>query len=166
MKRILMLTVAVLTASFAFAQEKMASPKAAATGKIGAATITIDYHQPAVKGRKVWGDLVPFDQVWRTGANNATTFTTDKDVKIEGQALKAGKYSLFTIPTAKGDWTIVFNKTAEQWGAYDYKSADDVLRVKVQSAATDAAVERMTFAVEANAVVLTWEKLKVGFKVE
>ena len=124
-----------LFASVTFAQgekKAAASPPAKAMGKIGAATINISYSQPAVKGRKVWGELVPMGQVWRTGANNATVFETDKDIKVEGQALKAGKYALFTIPNEK-EWTIIFNKKSDQWGAYNYSDKDDALRVKVKS---------------------------------
>ncbi|RMG72406.1 MAG: DUF2911 domain-containing protein, partial [Bacteroidetes bacterium] len=100
------------------------------SGSIGTAEITINYGSPAAKGRTLWGDLVPYGAVWRTGANEATTFTVSQDVTIEGQTLPAGTYSLFTIP-GESDWTIIFNKTAEQWGAYEYDEAADALRVKV-----------------------------------
>jgi Protein of unknown function (DUF2911) len=142
------------------------SPAASATGKSGEAIITINYAQPAVKGRKIWGDLVPFDKVWRTGANEATTIEFSKDVKIEGKALKAGKYALFTIPTEGGEWTIIFNKTTKQWGAYDYKEADDALRVKVKATKAVAITERFTFEIKDKNVTLAWENLSVGFKVE
>jgi hypothetical protein len=142
------------------------SPAATAIGKSGDATITLTYAQPAVKGRKVWGDLVPFDKVWRTGANDATTIEFSKDVKIEGKALKAGKYALFTIPTEGGEWTFIFNKTAKQWGSYSYKEADDALRVKVKSGKSVAFTERMTFEVKDKNVVFSWENLNASFKVE
>ena len=168
MKKLFILAAALLITSFAFAQEGKAkpSPAATATGKIGDKTVTITYSQPAVKGREVWGKLVPYNEVWRTGANDATTFEVDKDVKIEGQALKAGKYSLFTIPTKEGEWTVIFNNEPKQWGAYSYDAKKDVLRVKVKSEATEALTERLTFVVKTNAVYLTWEKLGVSFKVE
>ena len=121
MKKMLLLSFALLATTFVFAQEPakpapkaMASPAAKAEGKIGDKSIVISYHQPAVKGRKIWGDLVPFDKVWRTGANNATTITLDKDVKVGGKTLAAGRYAIFSIPTAT-DWTIIFNKGADQW---------------------------------------------------
>lgn len=157
-----------LFASVTFAQgekKAAASPPAKAMGKAGAATINISYSQPAVKGRKVWGDLVPMGQVWRTGANNATVFETDKDIKVEGQALKAGKYALFTIPNEK-EWTIIFNKKSDQWGAYNYSDKDDALRVKVKSEAAKEMMERLTFDVKDNKVMFAWDKLMVGFKVE
>jgi hypothetical protein len=143
-----------------------ASPATTTTGKIGASTVTINYAQPAVKGREIWGKLVPFGEVWRTGANTATTFTVDKDVTIEGKTLKAGTYGLFTIPNKNGEWTIIFNTDAKQWGAYEYSDKKDVLRVNVKSSKTEALVERMTFAVVGSEVVLTWEKLKVAFAVK
>ena len=168
MKKFFFLAVALLISSIAFAQEGKAkpSPAATATGKMGDKTVTIVYAQPAVKGREVWGKLVPYNEVWRTGANDATTFEVDKDVMIEGQALKAGKYSLFTIPTEGGEWTIIFNSVAKQWGAYSYDATKDVLRVKVKSEKSKDMMERMTFDVKDNKVHLMWENLAVAFKVK
>ena len=172
MKKMLLLSFALLATTFVFAQEAakpapkaMASPAAKAEGKIGDKSIVISYHQPAVKGRKIWGDLVPFDKVWRTGANNTTTITLDKDVKVGGKTLAAGRYAIFSIPTAT-DWTIIFNKGADQWGAYDYKESDDVLRIKAKSAKSDAFNERLTFAVKEKQIALMWENLVVTFDAE
>src|SRR5687767_4572105 len=95
------------------------SPAATATGKIGAANVSVNYSSPSVKGRTIWGDLVPYGKVWRAGANEATVFQTDRDITIEGKKLPAGKYSFFTIPT-ENEWTLIFNKQPEQWGAYKY----------------------------------------------
>ena len=169
MKKFFILTAALLITSLASAQDGKAkpSPAATATGKIGDKNITIAYSQPAVKGREIWGtQLVPYNEVWRTGANEATTFETDKDVNIEGQSLKAGKYALFTIPTEGGEWTFIFNSVAKQWGAYNYDKTKDVLRVKVKSSKTDALTERLTFEIKDNKVNLAWEKLNVSFKIE
>ncbi|MGE5108655.1 MAG: DUF2911 domain-containing protein, partial [Sphingobacteriales bacterium] len=96
-------------------KSKRQSPPATATGKVKGATITINYSSPSVKGRKIWGDLVPYDKVWRAGANEATIFETDKDIKVEGKALAKGKYSLYAIPGEK-EWTIIFNSATGQWG--------------------------------------------------
>src|ERR1051326_726816 len=79
-------------------KSKRPSPPATATGKVNGATITIDYSSPAVKGRKIWGGLVPYNKIWRTGANEATVFNTDKEISVEGKSLPAGKYSIYTIP--------------------------------------------------------------------
>lgn len=169
MKKVLTIFSVMLLAVASFAQsgEKKApaSPAAKAEGKVGNTSIVVNYAQPAVKGRKVWGELVPMDKVWRTGANSATTITFDKDVKIEGETLKAGKYSLFTIPNEK-EWTIIFNKKADQWGAYDYSDKDDALRVKVKPGKSASFNERLTFAVADNKVKMMWENAEVGFKVQ
>lgn len=161
-KAILTLVFALATVSL-FAQNT-ASPPATATGKIGQTTITIKYNQPAVKGRNVWaGDLAPYGKVWRTGADASTSIELDKDVMIEGKALPAGKYALFTIPGEK-EWVIIFNKKIA-WGAYTYKQEEDVLRVTVKAMANEM-TERVTFSVNSDNVSIAWEKVKVAFKVK
>ncbi|MDB5258006.1 MAG: hypothetical protein JWM14_2701 [Chitinophagaceae bacterium] len=150
----------------AVAQDKpKKSPAATVSGVIGSSTITIHYNQPSVKERKIWGGLVPYNEVWRTGANEATTFETTKDITVEGVVLPAGKYALFTIP-GEQEWTIIFNKTASQWGAFKYDAKEDQLRVKVKSAKAPAFVEQLTFYVEKNKVFFRWENLEVGFSVK
>lgn len=145
--------------------ETRLSPLRTANALIGDTKMQIKYGSPAVKGRQVWGNLVPYGEVWRTGANEATTIEFDKNVTINGQALAAGKYSFFTIPT-DGDWILVFNSVWDQWGAYDYDSAKDVLRVTVPSALTDDLQERLEFQVkEGGKVVIIWEKVRVPFTV-
>ena len=109
-----MTVTAMLFSSVLWAQNQ-ASPPATATGKVNGATITINYSSPGVKGRPIWGALVPYDKVWRAGANAATIFETDKDIKVEGKVLKAGKYSLYAIPGEK-EWTMIFNSQTGQWG--------------------------------------------------
>lgn len=158
-------------ATFTFAQEKApASPPATASGKIGAAQVTVNYSSPSVKGREVWGKLVPYGQVWRTGANAATTITFDKDLAIEGQPLKAGTYALFTIPT-ENEWTVIFSKKAKQSGAFDYKEAEDALRVKVKPVPAQEMNERLKFDVmskgkNAGTIIMKWEKMEVPVAVK
>jgi len=142
---------------------KRKSKNGHAEGDIAGVHVVIDYGRPSVGGRQIWGALVPYGQVWRTGADEATTISFDKDVTIEGQPLAAGTYGLFTIPTA-GKWTVIFNKTANQWGAFKYDAGQDALRVEVSPAAHEA-VEQLTFAVSESKVVLTWEQLAVEFRV-
>ena len=96
-------------------------PQATVEGKIGAATVKIVYCQPSARGRKIMGGLVPYGEVWRTGANDATTIEFDKPVKIEGKDLAAGKYSLFSIP-GENEWTIIINKDAKQMGCLQIQS--------------------------------------------
>ncbi|MTI40768.1 DUF2911 domain-containing protein [Fulvivirga lutimaris] len=142
--------------------KKKPSPPDTAEGKVAGVDVKIDYHQPSAKGRKIMGDLVPYAKVWRTGANDATTIEISEDVKVEGKTLAQGKYSLFTIPGEK-EWVIIFNKTAKQWGAYDYDEAQDALRVKVKSAKTKDFVETFNIAVVDNGVEMKWENTKVKF---
>jgi len=146
-------------------KSKRPSPPAKAEGVADGAKIAIDYSKPSAKGRKMLGGNEPFGKVWRTGANEATTFEVDKNVKIEGKELAKGKYALFTIP-GESEWTIIFNKTANQWGAYDYKEADDALRVTVKPGKTDKFVETFSISVEGNKVVLRWENTQVAFAVK
>ena len=141
------------------------SPLATASGVIGGKTITINYGSPAVKGREVWGALVPYGQVWRAGANEATTIEFSKDVSIEGKALPAGKYGFFTIPNAN-EWTIIFNKVPNQWGAFKYDAAQDALRVTVKPKKAKSFTEKLGYTVNKNSVSLTWENTEVAFSVK
>ena len=132
----------------------------------GGATITIAYSQPLLKSRTIGKDVEPMDgKVWRTGANEATTFETDKDVTINGKNLAAGKYGFFTL--FNGDKvTLIFNKTWNQWGAFNYKEADDVLRVDAKKTNASSSTEAMTFKISnAGVVTLLWGKMKVEFTV-
>jgi hypothetical protein len=164
LQRIIMLVFVLFTAVFVNAQEKIASPPEVASGKIKDVSITIKYGSPSVKGREIWGKLVPYNEVWRAGANNATTFESDKDLIIEGSKLPAGKYSFFVVPT-KDDYTIIFNKEPEQWGAYKYEMAKDQLRVKVKPVKSKSLTEKLVYRVNPDNVVLSWENLDIQLKV-
>lgn len=174
MKKLLLLATFALSAFISNAQHdmskdkaKMPSPPATTTATVASgANLIINFSQPAVKGRNVWeGNLAPYGKVWRTGANDAPTFEVNKDVMINGKALKAGKYALFTIP-GEQEWTIIFNKTSKQWGAYGYKEADDALRVTAKSEANEMN-ERFTIKAENSGMVsMMWDKVKVGFMVK
>jgi hypothetical protein len=146
-------------------KSKRPSPPAKAQGTIDGAKVVIDYSTPSAKGRKMLGGIEPFGKVWRTGANEATTFDVDKNVKIEGKDLPKGKYALFTIP-GETEWTIIFNKTAEQWGAFKYNEANDALRVTVKPGKTDKFIETFNISIEGNKVVLRWENTQVAFAVK
>jgi hypothetical protein len=144
------------------------SQHAVTTQTVGLTDITVDYSRPAVKGRVIWGGLVPYDKVWRTGANEATQISFSDDVTINGQPLPKGTYSLHTIP-GKDSWTIIFNKTAKQWGSFNYKEADDALRV---TAKPEKAPFRELMSIEFpqmtndNATVaIRWENIIVPFSV-
>jgi hypothetical protein len=168
------------------------SQKASVMQTVGVTDITITYSRPGVKGRKIWGDplpgqaageatldnqntrpkdaaIVPWGHVWRTGANEATTFTVSDDVLINGQKLAAGSYSLHTIPT-KDEWTIVFNGTANQWGSFSYDPAKDTLRVKAKPQWVNDNQEWLAFNVDPGedsaTVNIRWEKINVPFTVK
>ncbi|HVG07036.1 MAG TPA: DUF2911 domain-containing protein [Thermoanaerobaculia bacterium] len=167
--------VGLLTlATGAFAQQPQfqlprPSPNATVTQTVGITDISIHYSRPGVKGRTIWGELVPYGEVWRTGANENTTIRFSTPVKVEGKDLPAGLYGLQTIPTAD-QWTVIFSKDADQWGAFSYKPENDALRVQVKPQPAEMR-ERMAFDIEdvtdtSARIVLHWEKLQVPFTVE
>lgn len=141
------------------------SPKAEASGTVGGAKVDIVYCRPSADKRKIMGELVPFGQVWRTGANAATTIEFDKPVKIEGKSVPAGKYALFTIPN-ENEWTIIINKDFNQQGAYNYDEKKDVVRVNVKPRKIAEYVETFTITPEKDKVSLKWENTEVAFKVK
>lgn len=157
--------IALLIVNFINAQDKPTSTKEVVTGKINGASITINYGSPSVKGREIWGKLVPFNQVWRAGANDATTFETDKEVTIEGSKLPAGKYSFFVIPNEK-ECVIIFNKEAKQWGAYKYKEKEDQFRVTVKQKVAKTKAEKLVYVIEKNTVSLNWDNWTIPFSVK
>lgn len=163
MKKIFLIIALFITAK-SLAQDKPASPKDTTSAKIGNVKVEVVYSRPSAKGRKVMGALVPYGEVWRTGANEATTISFDKNVKIEGQKLAAGKYSLFTIP-GESEWTIIINSDPKQWGAYKYKKEKDVLRVNVKPSKT-AFTETFTIAVEKSGLIIKWEETEVNVSIK
>ena len=166
MKRITVLMLAMFAAVlYTVAQEKPLSPQTTVEGKIGAANVKIVYCQPSARGRKMLGGKEPYGQVWRTGANEATTIEFDKPVKLEGKDVPAGKYSLFTIP-GENEWTIIINKDFNQQGAYNYDEKKDVLRVNVKPKKTQEFVETFTITPEKDQVSMKWENTEVAFKVK
>lgn len=157
-QKFFLLSLLTTIAFAAFSQEK-ASPAATATGKVEDATITISYSSPGVKGRKIWGELVPYGKVWRAGANQATTFETDKDIEVEDKKLPAGKYSLFATP-GENEWQIHFNSQTGQWGTR-HDASKDVLIVKVKPKASSTMNERLQYEINKKGFTLKWENLEV-----
>ena len=141
------------------------SPPAEAHGMIDSAKVDILYSTPGVKGRVVWGDLVPYGKVWRTGANEATVFETNKDILVNGQRLPAGKYGLFTIPGEQA-WTFIFNSTWDQWGSFKYDAGKDVLRIVATPQKSPVFNERMLFEIRNHTVSLFWENLMISIEVK
>ncbi len=132
-------------------------------GTIDGVKVAVEFGRPNVKGRTIWGGLEPYGKVWRTGADEATTISFSADVAIGGETVPAGTYSMFTIP-GKDEWTFIFNKAAQQWGAFSYDKGQDALRVSAEPRAAEH-VESLDFVIEGSSVVLRWEKLAVGFEV-
>jgi hypothetical protein len=165
LKKISFLALALLFINFLNAQEKPTSTKEMVSGKINGATITINYGSPSVRAREIWGKLVPFNQVWRAGANDATTFETDKDLTIEGSKLPAGKYSFFVIPNEK-ECVIIFNKEAKQWGAYKYDEKQDQLRVTVKQKVAKSKAEKLVYAIDKNTISLSWDNWIIPISVK
>jgi hypothetical protein len=163
----LLLTAVILTAS-AYAQtpKPRVSPPESISGNVNNAVIAIHYSSPSVKGRKIWGGLVPYDTVWRAGANEATTFETDKDIKIAHQKLPAGKYGFFLIPKEKGKWIAVFNKVPNQWGAFKYDETKDQLRVDVKTSSLHDEQEMLIYKIASNGFTLNWDKQSVFIPVK
>jgi hypothetical protein len=144
------------------------SPAATATGKLASgANITIKYSAPSVRGRKIYGtDLVPYDKVWRAGANEATTIDIDKDVTVEGQKLAKGKYSIYAIASEKGPWQIIFNTQTGQWGINRDQSttrdpAKDAIVVKVTPKKAAAMSEQLKYVVNSGGFSIIWENLEI-----
>lgn len=171
MKRIFVLTliaglITTLTVSAQTDKSKRVSPPAVAKETLKSGTaININYSQPSVKGRTIGAEIAPYGKVWRTGANETTVFEVSKAVTVEGKALAAGKYGLYSIPGEK-EWTIIFNKKWNQWGT-EYSEAEDALRVTVKPVKAPAATEKMTFNIDKSGkVTLLWGTVAVPFTVK
>jgi len=173
-KRLLPVVLTVLlAASASFAQSTQLniprdSQRASVTQRVGITDITVNYHRPLVKGRTIWGKVVPYGQVWRAGANENTTITFTDPVTIEGKTLEKGTYGLHMIPN-QDQWTVIFSKVNTAWGSFTYKEAEDALRVNVkpQSAEMEEALAYEIDQPTENSAIITmrWEKVSVPFKV-
>jgi tetratricopeptide (TPR) repeat protein len=146
-----------------------ASPEAEVGQTVGVTEIQIRYHRPAVNKRKVWGELVPYNEVWRAGANENTTISFSSDVKISGQKLAAGTYGLHMLPTEK-DWTVIFSKQAAAWGSFSYDQKEDALRITATPQPADFQ-ERLGYTLDEPTdnsvqVAMRWEKVRVAIPVE
>lgn len=147
-----------------------ASPSCTIKQRVGLTDIEVDYSRPSVKGREIFGAMVPYGKVWRTGANQATKLIFSTPVKLNGTEIPAGTYALMTIP-GKDEWTIIINKGSEQWGAYKYDEKADLARIKVKPNKLDKSLE--TFTIEFNQIKdesanmdLSWDKTEVPIKLE
>ncbi len=145
-----------------------ASPAQTVTQQLGIGQVTLKYARPNVSGRAIFGKLVPFGEVWRTGANQNTTLSFDKEVSIDGKTLPAGTYALFAIPE-KNNWTIILNKQNDQWGAYTYDEKQDILRFNVKPQKTPSKKETLEIhftevAPQKATLAIEWENTAVSFE--
>lgn len=171
MKKIITI-VFVALASFSNAQSLKTpakSPLSSVKQAVGLADVTVDYSRPSKSGRTVFGDVVPYGEIWRTGANASTKIVFGEDVKVNGQAVKAGTYSLYTIPN-KEDWTIIFNKNLSLWGSDGYTETEDATRILVKSQKLNEVVETFTIQFSNTKTTqitadLMWENTKVSFDI-
>lgn len=164
MKHLLFLVLASTFMLPVFAQQKQrASPHDTVSTK----DIVVTYGRPYKKGREIFGSLVKYGEVWRTGADEATQITFKKDMTFGGKPVKAGTYTLFTIPT-ESTWTVILNSQLKQWGAFDYNKYKDkdVLQVSVPSKKLDTPVEQMTTRVDKNNLIIEWDQTQVSIPVE
>src|SRR5262252_1974456 len=147
-----------------------ASPRATVSERVGLTDIEIRYHRPAVNGRKIWGDLVPWGDVWRAGANENTTIEFSTPVTVQGHALPAGTYGLHMIPVENGNWTVAFSKTASAWGSFSYDEKEDAARITVKPQPGEF-LERLSYEFtdvtdKSISAVLRWEKVRVSIPIE
>ncbi len=145
------------------------SIKSSAVGKIGDANITINYHSPGVRRRTIWGGLVPYNDVWVTGAHTATTLEVDKNFIVAGKVIPKGKYAIFTIP-GKAEWIVIINKNWNQHLTDDYLQKEDVVRIKVKPVKQTKSTERLQYYIKngtggKGTIAIEWEKLKIEFPV-
>jgi DUF2911 family protein len=165
-RRIALVTGLIFTLSLFAACQGKPSPAASASCDLGGGkSVKTDYSSPRMKGRKIYGDLVPFGQVWRTGANDATTFVTSADVNVGEKTIPAGSYTIFTVPTAD-KWTLIVNKKTGEWGIpYKYES-DELVRVDMKTSKLPSAMENFTISYEKSGTGCTmnidWEKTRAS----
>ena len=165
MKKILgLLTVFAFSIGFSFSQKKRVSPKETTTGEINGVEVSINYCAPSVKGRKIWGELVPYDKIWRAGANEATTMEFGKDISIQNNKLPAGKYSFFVIPN-KEKCTLIFNNDFKQWGSYNFSMDKDQLRIDVRPILNSKGIEKLVYEISDKTIYLKWSNWIISFDI-
>jgi hypothetical protein len=146
------------------------SPRLNASGIAGGVQVDVDYGSPYVKGRTIWGDLVPYDKIWRAGANDATAITFGSDAKVKGMDIAAGTYALFITPSADTFWSVTLNEEWSKeihgvWGAYDHNPEKDVMTMEVMVEFGEEIVESLTFSVTETGVTFAWEKASFSFEI-
>lgn len=172
MKKIILSLLVVSFSMLSSNAQTTPKPKPSPAAEVSAVlangtSLSIKYSQPSLKGRTPGKDIEPMmGKIWRAGANDATVFETSKDIKVNGQSLPAGKYAFFTLQNEKGT-TLIFNKTWKQWGAFQYKEADDVLRIMAKQTVSSDSSEKLEYTISnKGVVVLKWGTINIEFTVE
>ncbi len=170
--RVFLLALALaVSARGASAQQNIPSPRDTTRATIAGAHLLVDYGRPSMRGRVIWGGLVPWGKVWRTGANAATTFVTDKPLSIGGSAVPAGTYTLYSVPQQTGQWLLVVNKQNKQWGT-EYHEDQDLVRIPMTTAPVPASVEKFAINIvpqgEGGEIQMVWDttQASVRFRVQ
>lgn len=178
MKAFLFITTFLLAAAATLAQDKnisynpnekkdttKKSIRSAAVGKIAAANVRINYYSPGVRGRIIWGGVVPLNEVWVTGAHAATNIETDKAFVIGNTTVPAGTYAIFTIPS-ENEWTFILNKNYQQHLTDEYDQKEDVLRINVKPIISTHTTERLQYFIESDRIAVAWEKVRIEIPVK
>ncbi|REE79748.1 Protein of unknown function (DUF2911) [Lutibacter oceani] len=163
MNKLKLTLVFLLIATVTFAQK---SPRKQASGTIEGATVSIDYGAPSVKGRTIWGGLEKYGKVWRAGANENTTFSFEKDVKIGDKIVPAGKYGFFIIPNKDKEWVIILNSKNDSWGAYSYNKNEDILRLNIKPEIVSENQEVLEYKIGDRTIEFSWEKIRIIIPIE
>ncbi len=163
MNKLKLTLVFLLIATVTFAQK---SPRKQASGTIEGATVSIDYGAPSVKGRTIWGGLEKYGKVWRAGANENTTFSFEKDVKIGDKIVPAGKYGFFIIPNKNKEWVIILNSKNDSWGAYSYNKNEDILRLNIKPEIVSKNQEVLEYKIGDRTIEFSWEKIRIIIPIE
>lgn len=165
MRQILFLSLIMVSAAFMeCSSQPPKSPRVKAEGK----DVEVAYGQPSKRGRVIFGELEPYGKVWRTGANEATEITFKKDAVVGGQPVKAGTYTLFTIPN-ENEWTVILNPELKQWGAYGYDKikSKDLPHIKVPAQKVDSPVEKLTMGFDdQNSLIIEWDQTRVAVPIK
>jgi len=163
MKTFKLTLVLLLIGTVTFAQK---SPRKQANGKIGTVAVEVDYGAPSVRERIIWGELVPYNKVWRAGANENTTISFDSDVTIGKNSVPAGKYGLFIIPNKDGAWSVILSKKNDAWGSNGYSEDNDLFRMSIKPKIEDKSIEELSFKVYKKGVQFAWEKTRIWIPVK
>ena len=158
--------VEVDTAALERKNESLPSPRRQTTGTIGNTTITIDWGSPGVRDRVIWGELVPFGEVWRAGANENTTIEFSAQATVMDSLLDAGKYGFFIIPSQNDSWVLIFNEKNDAWGHFEYSRSEDALRVEIEPQESANFQERLIYEVKPEGIRIAWERKEIFLPVK